>query len=215
MFLFQAQQVAALMNRVTLGSRFHTPSKIVCIGRNYAAHIEELHNEPPEQPVIFIKPNSAIASQPCSRPGETVHYESEITLMILGGRIAGVGFGLDLTRRDLQADLKAKGLPWERAKAFDGAAVFIDFVHFTGDPAGLRLELRINEQLAQAGGVAQMLTRPAAILTEVAASFSLEDGDLIMTGTPQGVGPLVAGDRYHGRILDGERVLVEDRWVVQ
>jgi 2-keto-4-pentenoate hydratase/2-oxohepta-3-ene-1,7-dioic acid hydratase in catechol pathway len=203
------------MNAVTLGHTTYTPSKIVCIGRNYAAHIQELGNERPEQPVLFIKPNSAIASQPCTLPGESVHYESEITLLIRAGQIAGVGFGLDLTRRALQARLKAKGLPWERAKAFDGAAVFSRFVPFNTDPDKLRLELHINERLVQSGGVGQMLTKPTDILAEIAASFTLEDGDLVMTGTPQGVGPLVAGDRYLGRLFDDAQLLLEANWVVQ
>lgn len=190
------------------------PSKIVCIGRNYAAHIAELDNPVPERPVLFIKPASAIGDQVRTVPGELLHYEAEITLLIEAGVIAGVGFGLDLTKRDLQALLKAKGLPWERAKAFDGAAVFSGFVPFRGDPGGLRLEFFINDALVQAGGVAMMLTQPAALLAEIADNFTLQDGDLVMTGTPSGVGPVIAGDRYVGRVFDGDRLLVEGVWTV-
>ena len=203
------------MHTITLENRSYTPSKILCIGRNYVAHIEELHNEIPAQPVIFIKPNSAISAQVHSHAEQVIHYEAEITLLILGGRIAGVGFGLDLTKRDLQASLKRQGLPWERAKAFDGAAVFSPFVPFDRDTADLRLELHINHRLVQAGGVALMLTKPADILAEVSKSFTLEDGDLIMTGTPKGVGPLVAGDHFRGKVFDGEQLLIEADWVVQ
>lgn len=203
------------MKRLHQAGQPFTPSKIVCVGRNYAAHIEELNNELPEQPVLFIKPNSAISAELCTQPGEPIHYEGEITLRISDGQIAGVGFGLDLTKRELQARLKAKGLPWERAKAFDGAAVFSDFVPFDGDPSGLRLELWRNGARVQAGGVALMLNKPAALLADIAASFTLEDGDLVMTGTPAGVGLVKAGDRFVGRILDGERLLVEGAWMAR
>lgn len=202
------------MNQVSLAGKAVTPSKVVCIGRNYVDHIRELNNEMPTQPVIFIKPNSAITSDLRAIPGEEVHYEGEISLLIEGGRIAGVGFGLDLTKRELQAGLKAKGMPWERAKAFDGAAVFSDFVPFSGDTANLRLELHINDVLVQSGGTALMMTKPADILTEVQDCFSLEDGDIVMTGTPAGVGPILPGDRYTGRIFDGEQLLVEADWQV-
>lgn len=202
------------MNQVKFDGRAITPSKVVCVGRNYAAHIEELGNAVPERPVLFIKPNSAISDTLRSVPGETLHYEGEITLLIRRGAIAGVGFGLDLTKRDLQSELKRAGLPWERAKAFDGAAVFSDFVPFAGDPAALRLELRINGELAQAGGVDLMLTEPTALLEEITADFTLNDDDLVMTGTPRGVGPVVAGDRYQGRIYVGERLLVSGDWTV-
>lgn len=203
------------MKQVVMGGRAITPSKIVCIGRNYAEHIQELDNEVPEQPVIFIKPNSAISDQLVSRPDEVIHYEGEITFLIRGGRIAGVGFGLDLTKRQLQDHLKPKGLPWERAKAFDGAAVFSEFVPFDGPTDDLRLELHINGALVQAGSVALMLTRPAAILADIQSTFTLEDGDLVMTGTPKGVGPIAAGDAYIGRIYNGDTLLVEGAWTVK
>ncbi len=101
-----------------------TPSKIVCVGRNYVAHIEELGNEIPEQMVVFNKPNSAIGDTLYANLGEPLHYESELAFMVRAGQLAAVAFGLDLTRRELQSRLKHRGLPWERAKAFDGAALF-------------------------------------------------------------------------------------------
>ena len=117
------------------------PSKIVCIGRNYAEHIKEFDNEPDQDPVIFIKPNSAISDEVYSSASELIHYEGEITFLIASGELRGVGFGLDLTKRDLQYQLKDKGWPWERAKSFDRSAVFSNFVSFSGDVAGLRMEL--------------------------------------------------------------------------
>ena len=102
------------------------PSKIVCIGRNYAEHIKEFDNEPDQDPVIFIKPNSAISDEVYSSASELIHYEGEITFLIASGELRGVGFGLDLTKRDLQYQLKDKGWPWERAKSFDRSAVCID-----------------------------------------------------------------------------------------
>lgn len=203
------------MQQVVFAGRKVTPSKVVCIGRNYAEHIQELENEVPEQPVIFIKPNSAIADQVVSIAGEVVHYEGEITFLVRAGEIAGVGFGLDLTKRSLQDKFKPKGLPWERAKAFDGAAIYSEFVPFSGDTSGLRLELHINDRLVQAAGEPMMITKPARIMEDVQATFTLEDDDLIMTGTPAGVGALEPGDRYVGRVFDGERLLVEGRWQVQ
>jgi len=203
------------MNSVTFAGQHPRPSKIVCVGRNYAAHIEELGNAVPAQPVLFIKPNSAISATLRAVPDTVVHYEGEISFIIQAGRIAGVGFGLDLTKRDLQESLKDAGLPWERAKSFDGAAVFSDFVPFDGDPDGLRLELIINGRTVQAAGGDLMLTRPSDLLAEISANFTLCDGDLVMTGTPRGVGPLTVGDVYEGKVFYGDQLLVTGNWVVE
>jgi 2-keto-4-pentenoate hydratase/2-oxohepta-3-ene-1,7-dioic acid hydratase in catechol pathway len=203
------------MNPVRFDGRELYPSKIVCVGRNYAAHVRELENELPNRPVLFIKPNSAIARDIVYVDNEPVHYEGEITFLVIDGRLAGVGFGFDLTRRRLQDELKTKGLPWERAKAFDKSAVFSDFVGFDGDAAGLRMELTINDRLVQSGGCRSMLTKPAALLKEIGGVFSLENGDLIMTGTPQGVGAIHRGDRFTGKVFDGRTLLVEASWVVR
>jgi 2-keto-4-pentenoate hydratase/2-oxohepta-3-ene-1,7-dioic acid hydratase in catechol pathway len=203
------------MNSVTFDGQRPSPSKIVCVGRNYAAHAEELGNAVPTQPVLFFKPNSAISDTLRALPDTVVHYEGEISFIIRDGRIAGVGFGLDLTKRDLQESLKNAGLPWERAKAFDGAALFSDFVPFSGDLDLLRLELIINGQTVQAAGSDTMLTRPAALMAEITANFTLFDGDLVMTGTPAGVGPLTVGDVYEGRIYEGDQLLVTGHWVVE
>lgn len=191
------------------------PSKVVCIGRNYAEHIKELGNEVPDSPVLFIKPNSALSRTLLSSEIEAIHYEGEIAFCVRDGALSAVGFGLDLTKRALQSQLKSKGLPWERAKAFDGAAVFSEFVSFSGSVEGLRMELAINDVLTQSGGYELVLYKPAQVLTEIEKSFTLEDGDVVMTGTPQGVGELVSGDVFCGKIFDDGSLLVEARWNVE
>jgi 2-keto-4-pentenoate hydratase/2-oxohepta-3-ene-1,7-dioic acid hydratase in catechol pathway len=190
------------------------PSKIVCIGRNYVDHIKELGNEIPKQPVIFLKPNSAISQEIHSNKPDAIHFEGEMTFVVIARELAGVGFGLDLTKREVQSALKAKGLPWERSKAFDGAAVFSEFVSYEGDTRQLRLELYINEQLIQHGGYGLMINKPDDILNEIKGFMSFEDGDLIMTGTPAGVGAIKPGDRFVGKIFENDTLLVEGGWVV-
>ena len=202
------------MKFIRLDGKDVFPSKIVCIGRNYVDHIKELGNEIPKQPVVFLKPNSAISTEIHSSLSDVIHFEAEITFVVNNGELAGVGFGLDLTKREVQSALKAKGLPWERSKAFDGAAVFSEFVSFDGDIRQLRLELYINEQLIQQGGYGLMINKPDDILAEIKGFMSFEDGDLIMTGTPAGVGSIKPGDRFVGKILKNDTLLVEADWVV-
>lgn len=203
------------MKSVNLDGKEIFPSKIICIGRNYVDHIKELGNEIPKEPVIFIKPNSAISVDINSSDADEIHFEGEITILVRAGKLAAVGFGLDLTKRKLQDQLKSKGLPWERSKAFDGAAVFSDFVSFNGQVKNLRLELYINDQLVQQGGCELMMYKPDEIIAEIQSFLSLEDDDLIMTGTPAGVGPLYAGDRFNGKIFEKENLIVEASWVVK
>ena len=188
------------------------PSKIVCIGRNYAAHIAELSNETPDDMVIFNKPNSAISRQLHANLDEPLHYESEIAFLVINQTLAGVGFGLDLTKRALQSSLKAKGLPWERAKGFDGAAVFSKFVTCPEDRLGLEVRLHVNGELRQHGGVELMMYKPLYVLSQLRQFMSLEDGDIIMTGTPAGVGEVMAGDQFEGAILNNGEILVEQAW---
>ena len=119
------------MNHIYFNHKEWYPSKVVCIGRNYTEHIHELNNEVPSEMVFFIKPNSSISTQLSFPKGvKSCHYEAEISFMIQKGKITAVGFGLDLTLREVQTQLKAKGLPWERAKSFLGSAVFSPFVPF-------------------------------------------------------------------------------------
>lgn len=200
------------MNTVMFGKREITPSKIVCIGRNYVDHIKELGNDVPTEPVIFVKPNSAVSHELRSNIGDNVQYEGEISFLIEAGEIVGVGFGLDLTRRNEQNRLKSAGLPWERAKAFDGSAVFSEFVEIDGGLGDLRMRLEINGEIRQQGGCNLMIHQPNEVLREASSFLSMEDGDVLMTGTPAGVGPFSAGDEFKGGVYLLENCLVEHTW---
>ena len=191
------------------------PSKIVCIGRNYVAHIEELGNEVPEDMVVFLKPNSALGDTLYAARGEPLHYEGEIAFLVEGGQLTAVGFGLDLTKRQLQSRLKEKGLPWERAKAFDGAALFSEFVPLALPLEQLSLELRVDGELRQQGGVPLMMYPPQAIVDNLASFMTLEEGDIIMTGTPAGVGTILPGECFEGAVLGAGVPLVTARWTAQ
>jgi len=192
--------------------------KVVCVGRNYAEHAKELNNPIPTEPLLFIKPSTAITplAEPIvlSSSRGPVHYETEIALLIgtrLSGdvseaeacqAIAGVGLALDLTLRELQDQLKAKGHPWERAKAFDGACPLSLFVPVASVPAldALSLELQINGTLRQQGSAEQMITPISRLLQQIAEVFTLLPGDVVITGTPAGVGVLQAGDQLQATI---------------
>lgn len=192
-----------------------SPSKVVCVGRNYLDHVRELGNEMPTEPVIFLKPNSAISTELFTHVTDEIHYEGEISFLISAGKIIGVGFGLDLTKRQIQSALKEKGLPWERAKAFDGAAVFSDFVPVSGDVSKLRMELFINGELKQASGCEFMINTPTALLKDIGSFMTLQDNDVVMTGTPGGVGVVENGDEFIGKIFNGDDLLLEHTWLVK
>ena len=188
--------------------------KVVCVGRNYAAHAEELGNEVPKAPILFMKPASSVVSirQGVVRPntalyGET-HYEAELCVQLAADlsaatieeakqAIGGVTLGLDLTLRELQAALKEKGHHWERAKCFDGACVLGDWLdpQVFGDFKNVHYQLTINNALKQDGDSALMLFPVYELLVNISHAFSLQAGDVIMTGTPSGVGALQAGDQ--------------------
>lgn len=202
------------MRSVIYDGQSVSPSKIVCVGRNFTDHIKELNNKISDQAVFFIKPNSSISHEIHTRKSELVHYEGEISFLIDNGELGGVGFGIDLTRRDLQIKLKSEGLPWERAKSFENSAVFSEFVPVSGVLSDLRMELTINEILVQSGGCDTMLNQPDQLLKEAKTFLSFEDGDLLMCGTPKGVGPVNAGDRFNGKIYTKEKLLVECVWTV-
>jgi 2-keto-4-pentenoate hydratase/2-oxohepta-3-ene-1,7-dioic acid hydratase in catechol pathway len=194
------------------------PSKIICIGRNYVDHIAELGNEVPDEMVVFLKPNSAISSQLQSSHQEPLHYEAELCFLYQQekgqqGKFVAVAIGLDLTKRSLQAKLKAKGLPWERAKGFNGAAVFSDFVFIDAIHDDLSLELAIDGKVTQAGGVELMMYKPDAILAQLQSFMDLEDGDIVMTGTPKGVGQIVAGSEFVGKVICHDKTLVSTTWL--
>jgi len=201
------------MNSIIFDGKVVYPSKIVCIGRNYAAHIAELNNETPAEPVFFIKPNSAISNDLVFNPHEAIHFEGEIVFLIQKGHLAGIGFGLDLTKREKQQELKNKGLPWERAKAFNKSAVLSEFVPFNGDGQGLSMELYINDFFFQKAEYNLMLHKPQAILDNASAFLSFEDNDLLMTGTPKGVEKIKLGDRFYAKIIHND-LLIEAKWQV-
>lgn len=184
---------------------------IFCIGRNYAAHIAELGNRPEEDPVVFIKPTSALhlPGTPIVLPTHSsdVHYEAELVLLVgQGGKniaedkalkhIAGYGLGLDLTARDLQTKAKQGGLPWAVAKGFDCAATVSQFVpsEHIEHPQNIEFQMHLNGQLKQHGDVRKMLFPIPFIVRYLSQVFTLREGDLIFTGTPEGVGPLKGGD---------------------
>lgn len=203
--------------------------KVVCVGRNYAEHARELNNPVPSEPLLFIKPATSVVPLnegfrlPTGRGA--VHYETEIALLIgaplsgtvspadAAGAIAGIGLALDLTLRELQDQLKAKGHPWERAKAFDGACPLSPFVRLEQAPAlnAMPLQLTINGELRQQGTSADMITPVIALLQHIAGVFTLLPGDVVITGTPAGVGVLNAGDELElaipGVLQQASRVL--------
>ena len=203
-----------LMQKIYYKNKEIIPSKIVCIGRNYVEHIEELGNEIPENMVVFNKPNSAI-SNTLNYFFEDTRFEGEICFLIENSNIAGVGFGLDLTHANIQKHLKTKGLPWERAKAFNGSAVLSEFVPFNGDISKLSMKLTINDKLIQFANYDLMMYKPEIMLEEIKNFMDLEDGDIIMSGTPKGVANYHLNDRFLGQIFEDDKLLVASEWVVK
>ena len=201
------------MNTVIVNEKPITPSKIICIGRNYVDHIAELNNEVPDEMVVFLKPNSAISTQLNSFHQEALHYEAELCFLYQQGKFTAVAIGLDLTKRDLQSKLKAKGLPWERAKAFNGSAVFSEFVMIDEIDNDLSLILSIDEKTIQAGGVELMMIKPNNILVELQSFIDLEDGDIVMTGTPKGVGKIASASQFIGKVMHQGNTLVSATWL--
>lgn len=201
------------MKTINFNGTLITPSKVICIGRNYVEHIHELNNEIPSSMVVFNKPNSAITDTLYFFSSDT-RFEGEICFLMMGGVIAGIGFGFDLTKGELQNYLKSKALPWERAKGFDGSAVFGDFVPFDAPLESLRMTLHINGVLTQEATYELMIYKPLAMIEEIQSFMSFEDGDVIMSGTPKGVASYQIGDQFIGRIYSGALLLIESRWCV-
>ncbi len=202
-----------------MGSGVEYPiGKIVCLARNYVDHIKELGNETPAQPVLFMKPATAVIGS-----GEEIriptysrecHYEVELALLVgKGGKdipeesaldhLAGYGVALDMTLRDVQNELKKKGLPWEIAKGFDTSCPLSGFVpaDVVADPQNLRLRLEINGELRQDGATDLMINPVSRIIAHISSLFTLEPGDVILTGTPSGVGPVASGDRLRAELV--------------
>ena len=205
---------------------FQSLGKIVCIGRNYADHAKELNNPVPTEPLLFIKPaTSAVRFDELLEPpynrGE-VHYEAELALLI-GERlthatvdeaeraVVGIGLALDLTLRELQTRLKEKGHPWEIAKSFDGACPLSDFMPLSRVPNwnALVFELEIDGELRQRGEVSDMLFPIPTLVAEMSRHFTLEPGDVILTGTPEGVGELPRGAKLRLTLTGGLEVTAQ------
>lgn len=202
--------------RIKSGGEFAI-GKILCIGRNYAEHIRELGNETPDAPVIFIKPASSVIGE-----GEAIvippysadcHHEAELALLIgKKGKnipleesldhVAGYGVAIDLTLRDVQGELKKKGLPWEIAKGFDTACPLSAFADAADvpQPNDLRIRLTVNGEIRQDGSTSMMIHRIPDIISHMSSIFTLEPGDVILTGTPAGVSRIVSGDQLVAEI---------------
>jgi len=194
--------------------------KIICIGRNYADHIAELQNETPSDPVIFMKPETALVQrgQPFFVPAfsHDVHHELELVLRVCkNGRYIeeefaptyfdAIGLGIDFTARDVQSELKKKGLPWELAKAFDGSAPISPVfrpVSELGNLHDLTFRLEVNGEVRQRGNSGWLLHPFTKIISFVSRYITLKQGDLIFTGTPAGVGPVRPGDELRGYLQD-------------
>ncbi|KDE40251.1 Fumarylacetoacetate hydrolase family protein [Nitrincola lacisaponensis] len=205
-------------HQLTAGSCDLPVGKVVCVGRNYAEHARELNNPLPDEPLLFIKPSTAIQPMqqaiviPEGRGG--LHYETEVAVLIgapltratqaeASAAITGVGLALDLTLRDLQTSLKNKGLPWEKAKAFDGSCCLSPFVAAnTVNLQSLPVKLWINDVLRQDGNTDQMLRSVTALVAHISEWFTLLPGDVVLTGTPAGVGELQAGDQLNLQLGD-------------
>ena len=196
--------------------------KIICIGRNYAKHIAELQNEKPEEPVIFMKPDSAIVlkQHPFVIPdfSDDIHHEIEVIVRInkvgkyIDAKFAHkyydeIGVGIDFTARDLQQKLKDKGLPWEKAKAFDGSAVIGDFLPKSDFESmeNLSFELTNNGKVVQVGNTSNMLWNIDQIIAYISQYFTLKIGDIIFTGTPEGVAAVKPNDVLEG-FLEGNKL---------
>jgi len=200
--------------------------KIICVGRNYAAHIAELENERPEHPVLFIKPDTSLLQkkQPFFIPHFTddIHYEVELVVRIdrIGKHIepqfaakyySHLGLGIDFTARNVQQELKAKGLPWEKAKAFDGSALVGDWVPKTALPNldSIAFSLEKNGEIVQRGNSAQMLWKIDDLISYCSTFFTLKIGDILFTGTPAGVGAVAEGDLLTGFLESKEAFSVK------
>ena len=205
------------MHTIKLDGQNIPIGKIVCIGRNYAEHIKELGNQMPDKPVIVIKPASSLVSSGGTVviPGYSDDCHHEIELAVLIGKtakdvtaeaaldyVSGYAVALDLTLRDVQGVQKEKGLPWEIAKAFDTSCPLSDFVPTSqvDNPQELQLKLTVSGEVRQNGNTRDMIRSIAELIAATSAYFTLEEGDVLLTGTPSGVGRIVSGDRLEASI---------------
>jgi len=200
--------------------------KIICIGRNYAEHAKEMNAAVPTEPVFFLKPDTALIkdNQPFYYPdfSKEIHHEVELVLKIskAGKNIEQefahkyyeeIGIGIDFTARDIQAKCKEKGLPWEKAKAFDGSAPVGSFINKKELPANIGFHLNVNGKTVQKGNTKDLLFSFDAVVAYVSKFFTLKTGDLIYTGTPEGVGPVTIGDRLEAYLEEQKLLSFEIR----
>jgi len=197
---------------ITLNNKTIKPEKIICVGRNFVKHIEELNNEFPQEMVLFQKSASCI-SENLYHPMQSCRFEAEISLLIRDKKVYAVAAGLDLTLDIVQNELKEKGLPWERAKSFRDSAVFTDFITID-EPGKLRVKLYKNEKLQQDGKEEFMIYPIEEILSQCDEVFGLEDNDIIMTGTPEGVDNFTPLDALHIQLFADNKLITEKSWRV-
>src|SRR5580692_10527467 len=189
--------------------------KIFCLGRNYVAHAKELNNEIPEEPIVFMKPKSALlqAHTPFYYPEFTneLHYECELVLRISNKYYDAITVGIDFTARDLQNELKEKGLPWEKAKAWDNSAAIGKWIPMTNikNKKDINFCLYKNKELMQQGNSGLMINGFDKVVAYISTYFSVNIGDLVFTGTPAGVGECVVGDELEGFIEDDSLFTIE------
>ncbi|WP_409307745.1 fumarylacetoacetate hydrolase family protein [Pectobacterium sp. B1J-3] len=194
-------------------------NKVVCVGSNYSEHIKEMGSATPTEPVLFIKPETSLCDlrQPVAIPKNlgSVHHEVELAVLIgtplkqaneerVARAIAGYGVALDLTLRDLQSEFKKAGQPWEKAKAFDGSCPISGFIPVSEfvDPQQTELSVKVNEEIRQQGNTRDMITPILPLIAYMSRFFTLRAGDIILTGTPKGVGPIQSGDMLKITIND-------------
>lgn len=187
--------------------------KVICVGRNYVKHIEELNNPFPEFMVLFQKSASAVTEE-LVHPQKSCRFEAEISLLMEKKRVVGVGAGLDLTLDEEQNYLKAKGLPWERAKSFPRSGVFTEFVPFEGELRALDLKLYRNGRLQQHAEPEKMIYGFEEIIMQSEEAFGIGQYDIIMTGTPEGVDHFQSGDRFDIVLSYRGTPLIEHHWEV-
>ncbi|MCU0453130.1 MAG: fumarylacetoacetate hydrolase family protein [Bacteroidetes bacterium] len=212
------------MPTVSLDSRSIAVPKILCIGRNYAEHAKEMKAEIPSAPVFFLKPSTALVADGgvvrIPSISNDMHHEVELTVLVgTGGshipesearkHIAGFGVGLDMTLRDVQAEAKKKGLPWALAKGFDTSAPVSSFVAADRVPkvASLSLELLVNGQVRQRGSLADLIFPVEQLIAYLSRFVTLEAGDIIYTGTPEGVARVIPGETMEAKLLGGTSTL--------
>ena len=205
--------------------KFYTVGKIICLGQNYAEHAKEMKFEVPVSPVFFFKPPSAIIHNGgqivLPEISKEVHHEVEMTVLIgvQGSNIhrsaalkhvAGYGIGLDMTMRDIQNEAKKKGLPWALAKGFDTSAPVSDFIpaDAVGDPGSLNIQLLINGKLRQSSGTSKFVFPVDKVIAYISQFITFEPGDIIFTGTPEGVSRVDHGDKLEASLLDSYKKIL-------